>query len=109
MLRSLDPKFANLPYIVSRMKKHPIFAYFLFNDFFNFQAPLDQPDVFETSDLIESNETEFYLEEPENESIEKIKLNTRDSYNHFKGKYLVGNVDFSDNISKRKCIGYNAV
>lgn len=58
---------------------------------------------------MESNETEFYEEEPENESIEKLKINTHDSYNRFKGKYLIGNVDFSDNIGRKRCIGYNAV
>jgi dynactin-2 len=58
---------------------------------------------------MESNEAEFYEEEPENEAIEKFKINTNDSYNRFKGKYLIGNVDFSDNIGRKKCIGYNAV
>lgn len=102
----IDPKFANLPYIVS--KTFIYFGWAEFQDFFKFQAH-NQPDVYETYDLIESNETEFYDEEPENDSIEKIKINTADSYNRFKGKYLVGNVDFSDNIGKRKCIGYNAM
>lgn len=54
-------------------------------------------------------ESEYYEEEQENDSIDKSKLNPNDAYNKFKGKYLVGNVDFSDNIGKRRCIGYNAV
>lgn len=58
---------------------------------------------------MDNNETEFYEEEAQNDSIDKIKLNTQDSYKKFKGKYLIGNVDFSDNLGKKRCIGYNAV
>lgn len=72
------------------------------------QAREQEKDVYETDD-VEPAATEYYEEEQENESIDKTKLNTNDAYNKFKGKYLIGNVDFSDNIGRRKCIGYNAV
>jgi len=81
----LDPKFQYLPYIAS-----------------------EQKDVYETDDA-DPSPSEYYEEELESESIDKSKLNTSDAYNKFKGKYLIGNVDFSDNIGKRKNIGYNAV
>lgn len=81
----LDPKFQFLPYIAQEEK-----------------------DVYETDD-VQVLESEFYEEENENENIDKSKLNTNDAYNKFKGKYLIGNVDFSDNIGGKKCIGYNAV
>jgi len=81
----LDPKFQYLPYIAS-----------------------EQKDVYETDDA-DPSPSEYYEEELENESIDKSKLNTSDAFNKFKGKYLIGNVDFSDNIGKRKNIGYNAV
>ena len=68
----------------------------------------EQKDIYESED-VEPSPTEYYEEELENESIDKSKLNTGDAYNKFKGKYLIGNVDFSDNIGKRKNIGYNAV
>lgn len=74
-----------------------------------FSQAREQKDVYETDDA-EPSASEYYEEEHENESIDKIKLNTGDAYNKFKGKYLMSEkVDFSDNIGKRKCIGYNAV
>lgn len=81
----LDSKFQFLPYIAQEEK-----------------------DVYETEDM-QPVEQEYYEEEKENESIDKSKLNTNDAFNKFKGKYLVGNVDFSDNIGGRKSIGYNAM
>ncbi|CRK86253.1 CLUMA_CG000176, isoform A [Clunio marinus] len=83
----LDPKFLYLPYIAQEEK-----------------------DVYETED-IPPTESEYYEEENESESIEKSVLNTEDAYNKFKGKYLIGNVDFSDNIGKGRFSvkGYNAV
>lgn len=73
-----------------------------------FSQAQEQKDVYETDD-VEPSPSDYYEEETENESIDKTKLNTSDAYNKFKGKYLIGNVDFSDNIGRRKCIGYNAV
>jgi hypothetical protein len=64
--------------------------------------------VYETDDTV-SNEPEYYEEEPENDSIDRSKLNPTDAFSHFKQKYLIGNVDFSDNIAKKRNNGYNAV
>lgn len=80
-----DPKFQFLPYIAH-----------------------DQPDVYETPDAPESETSDFYEEEPSNDSIERLHISTKDSYNKFKGKYLTGNVDFSDRIGGKIRIGYDA-
>ncbi|XP_037032946.1 dynactin subunit 2 [Bradysia coprophila] len=80
-----DPKFANLPGI----------AY-------------DQPDIYETADVVDQETSDYYDEEPENESIERLHISTKDSFNKFKGKYLTGHVDFSDSLSKRLRTGYDA-
>lgn len=80
-----DPKFQFLPYIAH-----------------------DQPDVYETPDVPEAETSDFYEEEPSNDSIERLHISTKDSYNKFKGKYLTGDVDFSDRIGKRVRIGYDA-
>lgn len=79
-----DPKYENLPGI----------AY-------------DQPDVYETGDLPEADQPEPY-EEEENDSIEQLHLSVKDSFNKFKGKFLTGNVDFSDRLSRKNRIGYRA-
>ncbi|XP_045536363.1 dynactin subunit 2 [Papilio machaon] len=79
-----DPKYENLPGI----------AY-------------DQPDVYETGDLPEADQPEPF-EEEENESIEQLHLSVKDSFNKFKGKFLTGNVDFSDRLSRKTRIGYRA-
>ncbi|XP_017488860.1 PREDICTED: dynactin subunit 2 [Rhagoletis zephyria] len=80
-----DPKFENLPGI----------AY-------------DQPDVYETPDNPEPETSDYYEEEPENESIERMHISTRDAYNRFRGATLDGSVDFSDRIGRRLCKGYDA-
>uniref|UniRef100_U5EW30 Putative dynamitin n=1 Tax=Corethrella appendiculata TaxID=1370023 RepID=U5EW30_9DIPT len=80
-----DPKFQYLPYIAH-----------------------DQPDVYETENTPESETSDFYDEEPNNECIERLHLSTKDSYNRFKGKYLTGSVDFSDRIDKKFRSGYDA-
>lgn len=80
-----DPKFQYLPYIAH-----------------------DQPDVYETPDVPEAETSDFYEEEPSNDSIERLHISTKDSYNKFKGKYLTGDVDFSDRIGKKFRIGYDA-
>lgn len=72
-----------------------------------FQAR-EEKDVYETEG-VGSTEVEYYEEEVENDSIDRSKLNTKDAYNKFKGKYLIGKVDFSDDVGKKKNIGYNAV
>ncbi|KAI5635801.1 dynamitin domain-containing protein [Phthorimaea operculella] len=79
-----DPKYENLPGI----------AY-------------DQPDVYETGDLPEADQPETF-EEEENECIEQLHLSVKDSFNKFKGKFLTGNVDFSDRLSRKTRIGYRS-
>lgn len=64
--------------------------------------------MYETPDVPESDTSDFYEEEPSNESIERLHISTKDSYNKFKGKYLTGDVDFSDRIGKKLRIGYDA-
>ncbi|XP_053609676.1 dynactin subunit 2 [Plodia interpunctella] len=79
-----DPKYENLPGI----------AY-------------DQPDVYETGDLPEADQSDTF-EEEENECIEQLHLSVKDSFNKFKGKFLTGNVDFSDRLSRKIRIGYRS-
>ncbi|XP_045483903.1 dynactin subunit 2 [Pieris rapae] len=79
-----DPKYENLPGI----------AY-------------DQPDVYETVDLPEADQQEPF-EEEDNECIEQLHLSVKDSFNKFKGKFLTGNVDFSDRLSRKSRIGYRS-
>lgn len=68
----------------------------------------DQPDIYETADVVDQETSDYYDEEPENESIERLHISTKDSFNKFKGKYLTGHVDFSDSLSKRLRTGYDA-
>ncbi|CAK1551296.1 unnamed protein product [Leptosia nina] len=79
-----DPKYDNLPGIAN-----------------------DQPDVYETGDLPEADQPEPY-EEEENDCIEQLHLSVKDSFNKFKGKFLTGNVDFSDRLSRKSRIGYRS-
>ncbi|XP_056647582.1 dynactin subunit 2 [Diorhabda sublineata] len=68
----------------------------------------DEPDVYETCDLPESEQTADFFEE-ENDPIERIHLSSNEAFNKFKGKYLGSeNVDFSNKISKKNRIGYDA-
>ncbi|XP_037929267.1 dynactin subunit 2-like [Teleopsis dalmanni] len=80
-----DPKFENLPGI----------AY-------------DQPDVYETPDNPDASTSDYYEEEPENESIERLHISPSDAFNRFRGAALEGSVDFSDRIGRRQCRGYDA-
>uniref|UniRef100_T1PFB3 Dynamitin n=1 Tax=Musca domestica TaxID=7370 RepID=T1PFB3_MUSDO len=80
-----DPKFENLPGI----------AY-------------DQPDVYETPDVPEQETSDYYEEEPENKSIERLHISPQEAYKRFRGSTLAGNVDFSDSIGRRVCRGYDA-
>ncbi|KAK4875442.1 hypothetical protein RN001_011864 [Aquatica leii] len=80
-----DPKYADLPGIAH-----------------------DEPDVYETDDLPESDQTSDFYEE-ENNSIERLEISANDAFNKFKGKSLNANgVDFSERISKGIRIGYDA-
>ncbi|XP_067008388.1 dynactin subunit 2 [Anabrus simplex] len=80
-----DPKYADLPGI----------AY-------------DQADVYETSDLPESDQnTDFY--EEESDSIERLHISASEAFNRFKGKTLTAtNVDFSDQLTRKWRTGYDA-
>lgn len=73
-----------------------------------FSQAHDEPDVYETSDLPESDQSTDFFEE-ENDPIERIHLSTDEAFNKFKGKYLDSeNVDFSTRLAKRSRTGYDA-
>ncbi|KFB37760.1 AGAP011690-PA-like protein [Anopheles sinensis] len=80
-----DPKFQFLPYIAH-----------------------DQPDVYETADVNPADTSDYEEEEPLNDAIERLHLSTKDSIGKFKGKYLTGDVDFSDGIGRKNRLGYDA-
>uniref|UniRef100_A0AAG5DJQ1 Dynactin subunit 2 n=1 Tax=Anopheles atroparvus TaxID=41427 RepID=A0AAG5DJQ1_ANOAO len=80
-----DPKFQYLPYIAH-----------------------DQPDVYETPDVCPADTSDYEEEEPLNDAIERLHLSTKDSIGKFKGKYLTGDVDFSDGIGRKNRLGYDA-
>lgn len=68
----------------------------------------DEPDVYETTDLPESDQTSDFYED-ESDSIERIHLSANDAFNKFKGKVLEGGkVDFSERISRHLRVGYDA-
>ncbi|XP_074093634.1 dynactin subunit 2 [Cotesia typhae] len=69
----------------------------------------DQVDVYETTDLPESEQFSNDNED-ETESIEKLHINASEAFNKFKGKSVATKgVDFSDKISGKPRTGYNAV
>ncbi|XP_046597767.1 dynactin subunit 2 isoform X1 [Neodiprion lecontei] len=69
----------------------------------------DQPDVYETNDLPESDQFQNYSEE-ENDSIERLHISATEAFNKFKGKHLINKgVDFSDQLSRKPRTGYNAI
>lgn len=105
MTNMADPKYANLPGIVSDFKhSKDVILHILV---FVFKA-LDEPDVYETNDLPESDQTSDFYEE-ENETVERIHLSASEAFNKFKGKSLNANkVDFSERISKQLRTGYDA-
>lgn len=80
-----DPKYADLPGI----------AY-------------DQLDVYETSDLPESEQMRMYCEdEPDSSCVEQLHISAKEAFNKFKGKQIVGKpVDFSDRLSSKLRTGY---
>nr|CAH7758282.1 unnamed protein product [Callosobruchus chinensis] len=80
-----DPKYADLPGIAH-----------------------DEPDVYETNDLPESEQAADFYEEDE-DPVERIHISSDDAFNKFKDKYLSSeNVDFSSRIRSKKCTGYDA-
>ena len=80
-----DPKYADLPGI----------AY-------------DQLDVYETSDLPESEQMRMYCEdEPDSSCVEQLHISAKEAFNKFKGKQIVGKpTDFSDRLSNKPRTGY---
>lgn len=66
----------------------------------------DQVDVYETTDLPESEQFEIYSED-ESDCIEKLHINAREAFNKFKTKAVADTkVDFSDSISRKPRTGY---
>lgn len=82
-----DPKYAGLPGIA-----------------------LDQPDVFETCDLPESEQDYISVDYGHGtDAIETLHISATDAHNQFKGKVLdAKHVDFSDRISYSRRRGYDA-
>lgn len=69
----------------------------------------NQVDVYETTDLPESEQFPTYNEE-ETDSIERLHISASEAFNKFKGKHVATKgVDFSDRISRKQRTGYNAV
>ncbi|XP_011307418.1 probable dynactin subunit 2 [Fopius arisanus] len=66
----------------------------------------NQVDVYETTDLPESDQFSTYSED-ESEAIEKLHINATEAFGKFKGKHVVTTgVDFSDRISIRNRTGF---
>ncbi|KAL0978894.1 hypothetical protein UPYG_G00177290, partial [Umbra pygmaea] len=81
-----DPKYANLPGIA-----------------------INEPDVYETSDLPEDDQAQFESEELCSDSVERIVINPNAAYDKFKDKYVsTRGVDFSDRISQSRRVGYES-
>ncbi|KAI4461563.1 dynactin subunit [Holotrichia oblita] len=78
-----DPKYADLPGIAH-----------------------DEPDIYETNDLPESDQTSDFYEE-ESEVIEKTNISPTEAFNKYKDKTLTASkVDFSEKISRNLNTGY---
>ncbi|KAF2348561.1 Dynamitin [Trinorchestia longiramus] len=81
-----DPKYAGLPGIV-----------------------YDQPDVYETSDLPESEQHEFVDVLESSDAVDVLHISAKDAHDKFKDKILDSSrVDFSDRISTKSKTGYRA-
>uniref|UniRef100_A0A6A7FV30 Dynactin subunit 2-like n=1 Tax=Hirondellea gigas TaxID=1518452 RepID=A0A6A7FV30_9CRUS len=81
-----DPKYAGLPGIV-----------------------YDQPDVYETSDLPESEQNEFCDAVESTDAIEVLHISATEAHGRFADKILdASKVDFSDRISRKPRTGYQA-
>lgn len=105
-----DPKFQYLPWIVSISipSRIELMIQEVANYDVEFSQAHDQPDVYETADVAVIDHSDFYEEETKNDAIERLHINTKISYNRFKGKYLTGDVDFSDRLGKKLRTGYDA-
>lgn len=66
----------------------------------------DEPDVYETADLPESDQAQNFIEET-NTIVERITISPNDAFNKFKGKAIDGQkVDFSDTLTSTPRPGY---
>ncbi|KAG7196662.1 hypothetical protein KM043_015999 [Ampulex compressa] len=66
----------------------------------------DQVDVYETTNLPESDQFPIY-DEDETDTIEKLHITASEAFSKFKGKYITGKgIDFSDRISYKPRTGY---
>ena len=83
-LNMADPKYAGLPGIA-----------------------IDQPDVFETNDLPESDQNFGVEFDSASDSVETILITANEAFGKFKGKNVeCDNIDFSDKIRRSKRQGY---
>jgi len=81
-----DPKYATLPGIA-----------------------VDQPDVYETSELAEADQHLDYDNDEVSDAVETLHISSNEAFAKFKGKQLdTENVDFSDKIRRSKQKGYIA-
>jgi len=81
-----DPKYATLPGIA-----------------------VDQPDVYETSELAEADQHLDYDNDEISDAVEILHISSNEAHAKFKGKQLdTENVDFSDKIRRSKQKGYIA-
>lgn len=79
-----DPKYAGLPGIAH-----------------------DQPDIFETCDLPESDQNYASEFDSTSDSVETIQITANEAFGKFKGKNVeCDNIDFSDRIRRNKRQGY---
>jgi len=70
---------------------------------------IDQPDVYETSELPEADQHHDYDIEESSDAVETLHISANEAFGKFKGKQLDNaNVDFSDKIRKSKQKGYIA-
>ncbi|KAG8187399.1 hypothetical protein JTE90_016943 [Oedothorax gibbosus] len=71
----------------------------------------DQPDVYETNDLPESEQGNISMSDAivdQCDSVETLKISPNDAFNKFKGSSLDGKrVDFTDGIGHVRKIGYD--
>lgn len=70
---------------------------------------LDQPDVYETSDLPESEQNEFVDAVETTDAIEVLHISSKEAHGKFANKVLDSSrVDFSDRISSKPRTGYQS-
>ena len=67
--------------------------------------------MYETDDLPEADQDLDFIEEVENESIERPHLSISDAHSKFRDKTLVGgrDTDFSDRLRRKRHTGYYAL